>query len=562
VTTVRLAVLSGGLESAERAVAALYPHAEVELLDKERLRGKGRLALLRELRRRPVDRFVYFTYVNAWQLGRFRMLAFALLSGAGRAALLDVEHELEEFAPSRVWLRELPRTVLELALAPVVVVGSILAAWLHSLRIHKDEQDEPGKQDQENPVYPRESTSKQLDVLFVRPTPTIGVMEAGESAHMRGVLDGLRALGHRTRVLSNDELPAIRRAGHPLEVRRPGPLFNATPLAFELWNNHLFTRHLEAEIRRERPDLVYQRHSRNSWAGAVAARRAKVPFVLEWNNSEAWATRHWSPFGWWARVVAVVERLNLRAADRIVVVSRALAEALERAGVARRRIVVNPNGVEPERFRPGAGGDAVRRHYALGDAIVVGFVGSFNYYQGATTLMEAAPEVCHETDARFLLVGYGETLAAARTAAEAGGVSDRVVFTDRIPVDDVPAFVDACDVAVAPMRPNPDGSPFFNSPVKVFEYMAAGRAIVASRLGQIEEVIEDGETGLLVEPESPRALARAIVRLARDPALRARLGENARRAAVARHTWRRNAERVVAVYDEIRHGRCTHSPDA
>ena len=553
VRTVRLAVLSGGLESAERAVSALYPGAEVELLDKERLRDAGRLSLLRDLRRRPVDRFVYFTYVNAWQLGRFRMLAFALLSGAERAALLDVEHELEEFDARRVWLRELPRTVLELLVAPLVVLGSILAAWFYTIGIQRDEPDERERPDRDpaHPVHARESTSKHLDVLFVRPTPTIGVMEAGEAAHMRGVLDGLRALGHRTRVLSNDELPAIRRAGHPLEVRRPGALFNATPLAFELWNNWLFTRRLEEEIRRARPDLVYQRHSRNSWVGAVAARRAKIPFLLEWNNSEAWATRHWSPFGWWAHVVAVVERLNLRAADRVVVVSRALADAVERAGVARERIVVNPNGVDPERFRPGAGGTSVRRHYNLGDEVVVGFVGSFNYYQGATTLMEAAPEICHETDVRFLLVGYGETLAATRATAEAGGVSERVVFTDRVPVDDVPAYVDACDVAAAPMRPNPDGSPFFNSPVKVFEYMAAGRAIVASRLGQIEEVIEDGETGLLVEPEDATALARAIVRLARDPALRARLGENARRAAVARHTWRRNAERVVVVYDEI-----------
>lgn len=536
---VRLVVLSGGLDAARRAVAGRYPGAEVELLDKEQLRGRGRLALLRRLRRRPCDRFVFFTYVTAWQLGRFRMLLYALASGARRAELLDVEGRSEEFGRSRLWLREAPRSALEFALALPVVLASLVASWaLGALA-----RARPGG-------YPGRPCGRPLDLLFVRPTPTSGVMEAGESAHIRGVLDGLAALGHRVGVLSNDELPAVRRAGHRLEVSRPGPLFNATPLAFELWNNLLFTARLWRAVRRDRPDAIYQRHSRNCWAGVAVSRLARVPLLLEWNGSEVWQTRHWSPVGWWASVVGVFERVNRRGADRIVVVSRALAEALRADGVEPERIVVNPNGVDPERFRPGAGGDVVRARYGLDGSVVVGFVGSFNFYQGTTTLMRAAPEICRRVDAKFLLVGYGETLAAARAAAEEGGVADRVVFTDRVPVDDVPAYVDASDVAVAPMVPNPDGSDFFNSPVKLFEYMAAGRAVVASRLGQIVDVVEDGETGLLVEPDDPEALARAVVRLALDPELRERLGRNARRAAVERHTWRRNAARVVEAYDE------------
>lgn len=553
VRRVRVVVLSGGHEPAARAVAAVYPEADVDWLDKELLRGPARFRLLSRLRQRRCDRFVFFTYVDAWQLGRFSMALYALLAGARRAAFVDLEHAVEEFGPARLVL-EASRTAVEYLLAGPVILLGLVASWALGLVARPRRGG-----------YPKAARSAEgpLDVLFVRPTPTIGVVEAGESAHIRGVLDGLAALGNRTRVLSNDELPAIRRAGHPLEVARPGTMFNATPLAFEVWNNFAFTWRLWRDVRRARPDVIYQRYSRNSWAGVAVARLAGLPLLLEWNSSEVWTTRHWSPVGWWARVVAVFEDVNRRGADRIVVVSRALAGALEEHGVDLERIVVNPNGVDPERFRPGAGGAAIRERYGLGNALVVGFVGSFNFYQGTPVLMRAAAhlaEVCGEANARFLLVGYGELLGPTRAAAEEAGVADRVTFTDRVPVDEVPAYVDAFDVAVAPMVPNPDGSAFFNSPVKVFEYMAAGKAIVASRLGQIVEVLEEGETGLMVEPESAEALAAALVRLARDPELRRTLGENARRAAVARHTWRRNAERVVETYDAVVEGQGPPAP--
>lgn len=541
VRTVRLVVLSGGEKPALAAVAELFPNAEVERLDKELLRGRGRVRLLGALRKRRVDRLVFFTFVNAWQLGRALMALYGWLSGARRTVFVDVEHAAESFGAARVLLREAPRTALEYLLAGPVILASLVASWAVGAAASK-----PGRYRE-----PTRATDASLEVLFVRPTPTIGVMEAGESSHIRGVLDGLVELGHRPRVLANDELPAIRRAKHELTVRRPGVFFNATPLAFELWNNFVFTRHLYREVRRKRPDVVYQRYSRNSWAGVAVSRLARVPLLLEWNGSEVWATRHWSPVGGWARIVEVFERVNRRGADRIVVVSRALAAALIEDGVEQSRIVVNPNGVNPKRFYPGAGGESVRARYGLGDGVVVGFVGSFNFYQGTLVLMEAAAEICRRTDARFLMVGFGELLAATRAAAEDAGVAERVVFTDRVPVDDVPSYVDAFDIAVAPMVPNPDGSDFFNSPVKIFEYMAAGRAIVASRLGQITEVIEDGETGLLVAPDSADELADAITRLALDADLRRRLGESARRVAVEHRTWRHNATRVVETYGEV-----------
>jgi glycosyltransferase involved in cell wall biosynthesis len=111
--------------------------------------------------------------------------------------------------------------------------------------------------------------------------------------------------------------------------------------------------------------------------------------------------------------------------------------------------------------------------------------------------------------------------------------------------------LDACDILVSPHVPLADGSDFFGSPTKLFEYMAMGKGIVASRLGQIGDVLVDNETALLVEPGDAADLSKAIIRLSADVELRARLGSAAREAAVGLHTWQRNAANIIDAYRRL-----------
>jgi glycosyltransferase involved in cell wall biosynthesis len=110
----------------------------------------------------------------------------------------------------------------------------------------------------------------------------------------------------------------------------------------------------------------------------------------------------------------------------------------------------------------------------------------------------------------------------------------------------MPAYLAACDILVSPHGRQADGQEFFGSPTKLFEYMAAGRPIVASAVGQIADVLRDEESALLVPPDDADALCRAILRLVDDQCLRQRLAAAARAAAEEHHTWRQNAERVLA----------------
>ncbi|MFS8085223.1 MAG: glycosyltransferase family 4 protein, partial [Acidobacteriota bacterium] len=224
---------------------------------------------------------------------------------------------------------------------------------------------------------------------------------------------------------------------------------------------------------------------------------------------------------------------------------------LLQTGIADEKIIVNPNGVDVDRFRPDAGGTAVRDQLGIGKSeTLAGFVGTFGPWHGVLTLAEAVTLLPEDCGVRFVLVGAGRFRDEVERIIRAAGKQHQVIFTGHVKHQRVPALLDACDILLSPHVPLEDGSEFFGSPTKLFEYMAMGKGIVASRLGQIGDVLVDEETALLVEPADARQLADAILRLSRSSELRDRLGAAARRAAVVKHTWKHNAARVIDGYRE------------
>ena len=275
-----------------------------------------------------------------------------------------------------------------------------------------------------------------------------------------------------------------------------------------------------------------------------------VPLVLEYNGSEVWIGRNWGRRLSHEALSSRIEDLNLLGAHLVVVVSDVMRDELLGRGVRGERILVNPNGVDPDRYRPDVDGSAVRQRYALGDRIVIGFIGTFGPWHGAEVLAEAFGRLL-QTDPesyerlRLLMIGDGPGLPEARRCIEAAGVSAATVFTGRTRQEEGPLHLAACDILVAPHVPNADGSRFFGSPTKLFEYMAMGRAIVASDLEQIGQVLEHDRTGWLVPPGDVDGLVEGLLLLATDPARRARLGAAAREVVVARHTWRQHTRRII-----------------
>ena len=238
------------------------------------------------------------------------------------------------------------------------------------------------------------------------------------------------------------------------------------------------------------------------------------------------------------------------AASLAVVVSRAMRDEIVARGVDASRVLVNPNGVDADRYSPAIDGGAVRAKHGLGGKIVIGFIGTFGPWHGAETLARAyvrlrASHADLASKAKLLMIGAGARLEEVKKILSNSGAMASTVFTGLVPQEEGPAHLAACDILVSPHVPNPDGTPFFGSPTKLFEYMAMGKGIVASRLDQIGEVLEHEKTALLVPPGDVDALADGIARLAGDRTFSDCLGAEARRVVLERYTWREHVRRTI-----------------
>ncbi len=291
-------------------------------------------------------------------------------------------------------------------------------------------------------------------------------------------------------------------------------------------------------------DLVYERHSLWGTAGTEFAREHGVPALLEVNSPLVEQTieyRRLADEGGARRSQA----LAFSRADALLAISSEVARWLETVPEARGRVHVVPCGVDADAFRPDV--PPARPHEA--GTFVVGFVGSFKPWHDLPTLSEGFA-VLHSRhdDARLLLVGEGPGRGPFRERLSALGVEGAATFAGAVEPSAVPSWLAAMDVAAAPVRPEA----CYFSPLKVFEALAAGRAVVSNPLGQVGEFLSDGQDALLVPHGDPGALAGAFARLRADPALRARLGRAGRARVLEDLTWDAIARRVLSIADAVR----------
>lgn len=284
-------------------------------------------------------------------------------------------------------------------------------------------------------------------------------------------------------------------------------------------------------------DLVYERYSLWSHAGIGWARARGIAGLVEVNAPliEEQATHRRLD----DRAAAEANARTLfAAAHAIVAVSSGVAGYLEGFGVDRGKVRILPNGVDASRFSGLAGRSA--------DAFfTVGFIGTLKPWHGLGTLIEAAALARDRgCPVRLLIVGDGPERGAMEAMLYAAGLAEDAELTGAVDPTQIPALLAQMDVAVAPY---PKLRDFYFSPLKIMEYMAAGTAIVASRIGDIDGLIQHQVTGLLCPPGDAIALADALARLHAEPATRARLGAAARAVAVRDLGWDRVAGETLAL---------------
>ena len=398
-----------------------------------------------------------------------------------------------------------------------------------------------------------------------------GVKAGGSVGHISGVANALSDLGHEVDFYSaGGRLLVDDRAEHiPLQA----PRMLAMPFETNYYRfDQACERQIAARFLTGALAFIYQRMSLGNFTGVRLSRRIGIPLVLEYNGSEAWVAKNWGRPLRYHDAAVEAEDVCLRHAHVVVTVSDVLGRELESRGVERDRIVVYPNCIDPRMFDPGAYTtedlNGLRASYGFqpGD-VVATFIGTFGQWHGVDVLAQAIRRMV-DTDRdfldrarlRFLLVGDGMKMPIVRRALNGAESGPYVRLAGLVPQKEAPRYLAASDLLLSPHVKNQDGTAFFGSPTKLFEYLAMGRGIVASDLDQLGDILRPAleipekqgssdtanAVAVLVPPGDIDRLIDGIKLLASQPALRASLGHNARALALAKYTWRHHTRAILS----------------
>jgi glycosyltransferase involved in cell wall biosynthesis len=378
----------------------------------------------------------------------------------------------------------------------------------------------------------------------------------GMRVHITAIQEALRGLGHDVTEVS--PLPAIEKAGSasvPTFKRRvlqtvaqhtPRGLYDGLALAYNIEGYRALARAIEDT----KPHFIYERYAMNTVAGVWASKRFRIPLLLEVNSPLADENRDLGQ-ALFHTLSTRLERYTLSNAARVLAVTEVLGNRLTKsAALAPERVVVVHNGADPDTLRqvdclrPGA---RQALHYTPGE-VVLGAVGFFREWHGIDLLLTAVANIrASVPSARILLVGDGPAIPQLKTLAERLGLDDIVVFAGSVPHDRVVEHLAAMDAVIIPRAVS------YASPLKLFEYMGAGKPVIAPRQANLLEIITDAHDALCFAAEDDAQLKQAILRIVREPDLRARLGAAARHTISERRlTWSGNAERIVSTFERLR----------
>ena len=291
-------------------------------------------------------------------------------------------------------------------------------------------------------------------------------------------------------------------------------------------------------------DFVYERYTLFSHSGIQLARKLGVPHILEVNAPLAYEQEKMR--GLEMKTFArQMEKRIFQETDRVLVVSKELKEFVKSCDVPDDRIVILPNAVDPERFISTETETPVAENLNFNGHQVIGFVGSLKPWHGTETLLEAFAKLYKDNkNIRLLIVGDGPGRESLEQFSRDNHLEDAVVFTGKISHHDIPKYIDAMDIAVAPYTPNDN---FYFSPIKIFEYMMMEKAVVGARIGQVEDIINHRENGMLFEPGNIPQLSDTLNQLVSDQSLCKKLGDTAKAWVRQERTWDNNARQVADI---------------
>jgi glycosyltransferase involved in cell wall biosynthesis len=419
---------------------------------------------------------------------------------------------------------------------------------------------------------PREvAPSRGSRILYIDANISLGAPVGGSIGHTAGVIGGFLDHSFELDYASLKPLPTSRDGAHWLNLQ-PTTLL-AYPSELNYYGYAEAIEGVIVPLHEARPwSFIYQRFSLHNFTGPHLGRRLNLPVVVEYNGSEVWVSENWGTRLLLHDAALKAEAVALETADLIVTVSDELGQDLLRRGIPKNRIVVYPNCVDPGVFDPtrfpGAELTELKRRQGIPeDALVAGFIGTFGQWHGVEFLAECIRDIVRDdgewlrcSKLHFMLVGDGMKMPVVRELLGSPAVSGFVTLTGLVPQSEASKYLACSDILLSPHVPNTDGSGFFGSPTKLFEYMAMEKPIVAAELGQIGDVVAGrGATrlgvlpqgagkacGFLFEPGNARAFKEMLKRVVDDMPAAVRVAKAARTEVLNRYNWTQHVDAILA----------------
>jgi glycosyltransferase involved in cell wall biosynthesis len=299
-------------------------------------------------------------------------------------------------------------------------------------------------------------------------------------------------------------------------------------------------------------DFIFQHLHDFNYSSSIVKRKTGIPTLIHVDSIELWVKKNWGKL-YFDKLLKWAEEIQWNYCDAILTVSNVVKEDLIRFGVDEKKIFINPNGVNPEIFHPEISGQRIREKYNLDKKFVIGFTGSFGQWHGVEVLAKAADRVIKAIpNAKILFVGDGMLRPMIENIIKEKKIEKDCIITGMVPHIEIPEYLAACDVLVSPTLNNADGSEFFGSPTKLFEYMAMGKPIVCSSVGQLKVVIKENYNGYLFEEKNEEELVSKLELIYRNPELAQNLAKNARKDAIEIYDWKHNAKRILNAYKWVK----------
>ncbi len=386
-------------------------------------------------------------------------------------------------------------------------------------------------------------------------------LHSGYTFRTLAILREQRALGWETHHITSakqEKCKVLEEDVDGLHFYRTPPakgVFSTLPLLNQISIINTLARRLDEIVPLIRPDILHA-HSPalNAIAALRAGRKHGIPVIYEvrafWEDA---AVDHGTckEGGIRYRLTRGLETSAFKRADAVTTICEGLRQDIVARGIPEQKVTVIPNAVDIEKFSVGGTGDAVlRQQLGLTGQRVIGFIGSFYAYEGLDLLLQAFPTILKAApDARLLLVGGGPQDNKLKHLASELGIQDKVIFTGRVPHDQVQRYYDLVDILAYPrhsMRLTE-----LVTPLKPLEAMAQGRLLVASDVGGHKELIRDGKTGILFKSEDPLALANAVLKLLAEESRWPELRSAARQFVETERNWPKSVSNYVAIYNRL-----------